>query len=76
MVRHTTVKFRGESWDVVVDHDGGYEPDTGAHEIDWHFDGLDAEAHARLNLTDMEEQGILDQLYEQSWEGDNDVREL
>lgn len=61
-MRFTTVRFRGEDMDVEVDHDGGYEPDTNAHEIEWHFAGLSAEQHDALGITAEEEQEIYDQL--------------
>jgi len=31
------VMFRGQTVDVVIDVDGGYERDTNAHVIEWHF---------------------------------------
>lgn len=37
--RLVTVKLRGEDYDVMIDRDHGYEPDTNAHEVDWHFAG-------------------------------------
>lgn len=58
MSRIVSVKLREQEFDVCIDHDGGYEHDTGAHDIDWHFidkpDGPD--------LTHEEESEILDQL--------------
>lgn len=66
MGRLQSVDFRGEECDVEVDHDGGYEPDTNAHEIEWHFFGLSPEQHEALNLTEAEEQSIYDQLCESS----------
>ncbi len=56
-MRHT-VDFRGERVGVIVDHDGGYEPDTNAHDIEWHFDGVSPEEHDALKLTDEEESAI------------------
>lgn len=57
-----SVDFRGEKRDVTVDHDGGYEWDTNAHEIEWHFTGLTAEQHDELKITDEEEDSIYVQL--------------
>jgi hypothetical protein len=37
MHRLIGVTFRGKDVDVVIDHDFGYESDTGTHPIDWHF---------------------------------------
>lgn len=32
------ITFRGEAdVEVEIDRDYGYEPDTNAHDIDWHF---------------------------------------
>ena len=62
MGRLVSVDFRGEKMDVVIDHDGGWEPDTNAHEIEWHFFGLTAEQHDALNITDEEQQKIYDTL--------------
>ena len=63
MISHT-ITFRGDDWDVEIDHDGGYEPDTNVHVIEWHFFGLTAEEHDALQLTDEEEQNICSQLVE------------
>lgn len=49
-------------WDVIIDFNGRYEPDTNAHVIDWHFDGLTPEEHDALELTDEEDQSIYEQL--------------
>lgn len=77
MPRLASVEFRGESVDVDVHHDGGYEPDTNAHDIEWSFHGLDAAAHEALQLTAEEEESILQQLQEWSFENqgrwDDDV---
>jgi hypothetical protein len=59
-----TVQFRGEDHDVEIDHDGGYEPDTNAHVIEWHFCGLTPAEHNALQLTDDEEQSVYEQLVE------------
>lgn len=62
MPRFQTVTLRGEPRDVVVDRDHGYEPDTNAHEIEWHFEGLTPDEHDALALTDAEEDSIYQQL--------------
>ncbi len=56
------IQFRGHECWVIIDFDGGYEPDTNAHVIEWHFDGLTAEQHDALNMTDEEDQAIYEQL--------------
>lgn len=61
-MRFCTVDFRGEQMDVTIDHDSGYEPDTNAHDIDWHFTGMDAAAHDALQITPEEDQAIYDEL--------------
>lgn len=61
-MRYTTVEFRGERCEVVIDKDHGYESDTNAHEIEWHFDGVSPEEHEALQLTDLEEDSIYYQL--------------
>lgn len=53
------VKFRGEDIDIQIDHDGCYEHDTGAHEVEWHFYGMSCE-----------QQAIYDQIYEVLADGD------
>lgn len=63
-----SVTFRGEEHDVEVDRDSGYEPDTGAHEIEWHFYGMSASEHDALNVTDDEEQAIYEQLVQASYD--------
>lgn len=57
-----SVQFRGEERDVEIDHDHGFEPDTNAHEIEWHFYGLTPEQHAALEMTTEEEEAIFLQL--------------
>lgn len=60
--------------DVEVDHDGGHEPDTNSHVIEWHFIGLSPEQHAALNMTQEEEDAIFIELAEGSNDGcDDDV---
>lgn len=68
MTRLVSVPFRGGQVDVVVDKDGGYEPDTNAHEIEWHFYGLDGAAHDALAITDKEEQAIYAALAERNYD--------
>lgn len=58
MMRFVVIQFRGEDMDVTIDHDGGWETDTNAHEIEWHFTGLTAEQHDALNITDEENDAI------------------
>lgn len=70
MGRLVSVQFRGEAVDVEVDSDSGYEYDTGAHDIEWHFYGMTPEQHDALNITDDEEQAIFEQLVAVS--GDDD----
>lgn len=68
MSRSTTVQFRGCEVDVeFTDH--GYEPDTGAHEIDWDFS--DDELN-KIDLTEAEELEIYQQLVELTYEYDED----
>lgn len=52
------VKFRNDEIEVKY-RDHGYESDTNAHEIDWEFTGPLPE-----NLTEEEQDSILEQLYE------------
>jgi hypothetical protein len=59
-----TVTVRGKEYEVTIDHDGGYEEDTNAHVIEWHFDDLTPAEHNKLNLSDDEEQSIFEQLRE------------
>ena len=56
----TSVNFRGESRDVEY-RDYGWEPDTNAHTIEWHF--IDEEMKD-VELTDEEEESIYLQLAE------------
>lgn len=64
MSRLIGIKFRGEDQDVVVVRDSGYEPDTGAHEIEWHFYGMTPEQHNALEMTAEEEINVCEQLAE------------
>lgn len=61
----TSVKFRDEWHDVRITHDGGYEPDTDAHVIDWEWAD---DAMNQIELTVDEEQSIQDQLEQFSYE--------
>ena len=58
-MRMFSVQLRGKEIDVQIDRDYGYEPDTNAHDVDWHLVGL----HAPTDLTEEEEQQVLDQIY-------------
>ncbi len=58
------VEIRGEDFDVEIDHDGGYEPDTNAHQIDWHFVDMTSDEREAMALTDDEEQNIEEQIGE------------
>lgn len=52
------INFRGfEDVEIVIDADHGYEWDTGAHDIDWHFDD---DRLADVELTEAEEQLIFE----------------
>ena len=64
MSYRTQVEFRGEMRDVLVTRDGGYEPDTDSHAIDWEFDGLAASDHDALQITPEEHQAIFEALTE------------
>lgn len=57
-----SVTFRGEERDVVIDRASGYDPETNASEIEWHFDGLSPAEHDALAITDDEEQSIFEQI--------------
>ena len=59
-----SVKFRGDEMDVRIVHDGGYEHDTGAHEVEWEFCGITPAEIEALNITEDEYQEIEDQVYE------------
>lgn len=68
MPYNACVKFRGEDRDITLDSNGGYESDTNAHVIEWHFTGLSADEYDALKITDEEEQSIYEQLIEASYE--------
>jgi hypothetical protein len=36
MSRSFFITIRREEYEVVIDHDYGYESDTNVHQIDWH----------------------------------------
>jgi hypothetical protein len=61
----TWITFRDEEREVeYTDH--GYEPDTGAHVIEWGFRALSPDEHEALAITDDEEQAICEELAERS----------
>lgn len=68
-MRTTSVDFRGERVDIQY-RDYGYEPDTNAHTVDWHFSdpvtGTDPE------MTDAEAEAVYLQLIEMSYERGGD----
>ena len=70
MTHQISVTFRGEERDVTNDQDHGYEPDTNAQEIEWHFTGLSPEDHGALVITTAEEQAIFEACVEAGWEAD------
>jgi len=53
------VTLRNREYDIEVTSDGGYEPDTGAWEIEWHF--VDKPP---FELTDDEDELVGIQIYE------------
>lgn len=57
------VPFRGQTVDVVIDVDGGYERDTNAHVIEWHFADATLDASSR---TLEEEQAVYNILCDMS----------
>lgn len=59
-----TVKFRDNEIDVKIVRNGGYEFDTGAHEIEWEFVGLTLDEIESLKINDDEYQSIDDQVHE------------
>ncbi len=64
----TSIRFRDEEHDVIITHDGGYEPDTNSHDISWEW--VDDEMN-KIELTANEEQLIYEQLV-QITENDTD----
>ncbi len=63
MSRTLSVTVRGESYDVEIDRDYGYESDTNAWDVDWHFCMTEEELEA-LALTNEEEENVMMQIYE------------
>lgn len=61
-MRHASIMFRGEERDVIIDRASGYDPETNAEEIEWHFDDLTPDEHDALSISDEEEQSIFEQL--------------
>ncbi|WP_262265530.1 hypothetical protein [Microvirga yunnanensis] len=55
------ITFRGEEHEVEYT-DSGYEPDTGAHVIEWGFKGLSPDEHEALAITNDEDQEICEAL--------------
>ena len=69
MPQDAYITFRGEE-DVHIEYeDGGYEPDTNAHEINWWF--ADERFKDDPEVTDEEEEAVLAILYERSYERDS-----
>jgi len=61
------IKFEGDEVEIVIDRDHGYEPDTNAHEIDWHF----VKEHLnRIWLTEEQHQSIYTQIIERGEDGE------
>jgi len=63
------VPFRGDFLDVRVTHDGGWESDTNAHDVEWEVEGMTGDEYNALNVTDAEEQLIYDEIYKASYDG-------
>jgi hypothetical protein len=70
------VKFRGQEVEVEVDHDEGYDPDTGSHDIEWHFADMTFEEVEALKVTDAESESIYQQLVEFSRDDEGSDLEL
>lgn len=62
MPRSTYVQFRGESHEVTIEYESGFDPETGSNEIVWFFTELTPDQHDALNITDEEEESIFGQL--------------
>lgn len=62
-MRKFEYEFRGEERTIVIDQ---YEKDydTNALDVSWHFDGVTPEQHDVLNITDAEEDKIIDAIGE------------
>lgn len=67
MQTNILTEFRGEQVEVIIDRDGGYEPDTNSHVIDWHF--ADDDLNACI-LEDDEYQSIYEDCVEWSRQQD------
>ena len=61
--QYMTVSVRGIELEIKITHDHGYEPDTGAHEIEWEPISLSVEEYNALNITVKEEGEIYNQIY-------------
>lgn len=61
MIASLTVTFRGLITDVVVDR---YDLDesTNGCDVEWHFDGLTPDERDDLNVSDEEEDSIIEQI--------------
>lgn len=55
------VDFRGEKRNAVIDTDCD-DSAVNYRVVEWHFEGLDADGHDALNITDDEEFAITSQL--------------
>ena len=58
-----TIMWRNEERDVTY-RDHGYEWDTGAHEIEWEFDDRSMNDPDLFEITEDEQDWILEQLHE------------
>lgn len=67
MSRSFTYYLNSLEIEVVIVRDHGYEPDTNAHEVDWH-------TIPEITLTDQEEDDIMTAIYNflDSYTGDYD----
>lgn len=59
--RIVPVDFRGEKRNAVIDVDCD-DRSVNYRIVEWHFDGLDADGHDDLNITDDEEFAVTSQL--------------
>lgn len=62
MTMVTTVKFRGEDVDVVID-EYEVEYDTNCCIVEWHFADVLPVDHDALNVTDAEEDEIIEAIH-------------
>lgn len=60
-----TVKLRGQDLEIEITHDGGYEPDTNAHEVEYEPRSITVEEYNAMGVTAEEEMSIYDQIYPQ-----------